>query len=465
MPGVFPVQVRDGQLATAEGVSYLEAKYLLLLHYCIHLVFYVLLKAEGRSAQDHPVIARLVEIRAFLERARPIDKRLRYQMDRLLAAAALVQAPGAGGAAAEADAAGEEALQPGPRPENLMPRTGGVAAAADADGAGGGIYRPPKLNPAAMQEDPDRDYGKKGRRREEERQRKAARSGFVRDLVQELEGAPEEVRERVGEEETAGLQRAKARLAARAAQEEELMARVPLSKGERKNLKAQRRAGLSGGAMLDDFADDVADLIQAGDDEGMDPAFLGARKSQKYGVDLSAAAAANVRSGDADLPTKAPLHERRAKFDQIQAKRAAKDSEAPEEVGGGRRKKRAKHDISSMDIDDDGEEDAFYTQAVELGRSKKSARKDKYSAAPSFPPMADQTVEGARPVSKAVEKNRGLTPHRRKDIKNPRVKNKMRFEKKSKARRGQVQEAREPSGAYGGEATGIKGNVSKSRRF
>ena len=73
---------------------------------------------------------------------------------------------------------------------------------------------------------------------------------------------PAQVRERIGEEETAGLQRAKARLAARAAQEEELMARVPLSKGERKNLKAQRRAGLSGGVMLDDFADDVADLIQ-----------------------------------------------------------------------------------------------------------------------------------------------------------------------------------------------------------
>jgi hypothetical protein len=45
-------------------------------------------------------------------------------------------------------------------------------------------------------------------------------------------------------------------------QEEELMARVPLSKAEHKNLKAQRRAGLSGGIMLDDFADDVADLVQ-----------------------------------------------------------------------------------------------------------------------------------------------------------------------------------------------------------
>jgi len=31
-------------------------------------------------------------------------------------------------------------------------------------------------------------------------------------------------------------------------------------------------------------------------------------------------------------------------------------------------------------------------------------------------------VEGARKVSRAVEKNRGLTPHRRRDIKNPRVK-------------------------------------------
>ena len=70
-----------------------------------------------------------------------------------------------------------------------------------------------------------------------------------------------------------------------------------------------------GGACL---TDPCYIFLQAGDDEGMDPAFLGSRKSQKYGVDLSAAATASVRSGDADLPTKAPLHERRAKFDQVQ---------------------------------------------------------------------------------------------------------------------------------------------------
>jgi len=62
--------------------------------------------------------------------------------------AVISQAPGA---AAEANGnAGEDFSQLGPRPENLMPRTGDKAAAA-ADGAADGIYRPPKLNPAAMQ--------------------------------------------------------------------------------------------------------------------------------------------------------------------------------------------------------------------------------------------------------------------------------------------------------------------------
>ena len=84
-------QVREGGLATAEGLSYLEVKHLLLLHYCLHLLFYLLLRAEGRPVADHPVIARLVEIRAFMDRLRPLDKRMQYQVDKLLAAAQTVQ--------------------------------------------------------------------------------------------------------------------------------------------------------------------------------------------------------------------------------------------------------------------------------------------------------------------------------------------------------------------------------------
>ena len=76
---------RNGAFATAEGISYLDTKYLLMLSYCSSIVFYLLLKSEGRSVKDHPVIERLVEIRLYLEKLRPIDKKLQYQVRRLTA--------------------------------------------------------------------------------------------------------------------------------------------------------------------------------------------------------------------------------------------------------------------------------------------------------------------------------------------------------------------------------------------
>jgi|TARA_B110000977_G_scaffold194188_1_gene270389 U3 small nucleolar RNA-associated protein 3 len=75
---------RAGDLVTAEGISYLDAKHLLMLSYCVNIVFYLLLKSEGRPVKDHPVVLRLVEIRAYLEKLRPIDRKLKYQVDKLL---------------------------------------------------------------------------------------------------------------------------------------------------------------------------------------------------------------------------------------------------------------------------------------------------------------------------------------------------------------------------------------------
>lgn len=51
-------EVTAGGLATAAGLSYLEAKHLLLLQYCMCIVAYLMLKAEGKSVKDHPVIGR-----------------------------------------------------------------------------------------------------------------------------------------------------------------------------------------------------------------------------------------------------------------------------------------------------------------------------------------------------------------------------------------------------------------------
>lgn len=61
--------------------------------------------------------------------------------------------------------------------------------------------------------------------------------------------------------ETLEALRHRQRLEARAAEEEDLMVRVPLSKEQKKQLKADRRLNLSGAAAMNDFADDVADLV------------------------------------------------------------------------------------------------------------------------------------------------------------------------------------------------------------
>ncbi|KAM3222537.1 hypothetical protein P3S67_016719 [Capsicum chacoense] len=76
-------KVKANHFPTADGISYLEMKHLLLLNYCQSLVCYLLRKAKGLSIEGHPVVRSLVEIRLFLEKIRPIDKKLQYQIQKL----------------------------------------------------------------------------------------------------------------------------------------------------------------------------------------------------------------------------------------------------------------------------------------------------------------------------------------------------------------------------------------------
>ena len=79
---------------------------------------------------------------------------------------------------------------------------------------------------------------------------------------------------------------------------------------------------------------------------------------------------------------------------------------------------------------------------------------------------ADEVADGQkREVGRAIEKNRGLTRQRKKIDANPRVKNREKFRKATIRRNGQVRNVSTPQGAYSGEATGIKKNVTHSRRF
>jgi U3 small nucleolar RNA-associated protein 3 len=71
----------------------------------------------------------------------------------------------------------------------------------------------------------------------------------------------------------------------------------------------------------------------------------------------------------------------------------------------------------------------------------------------------------ARGITREIEKNRGLTPHRSKEKKNPRKKHRLGFAKAQVRRKGQVQDVKVPTNAYAGEETGIKSRVAKSRKL
>jgi hypothetical protein len=47
------------------------------------------LQAKGEQVKDHPVINQLVKIRVYLEKIKPIEKKLKYQIDKLLKTAAI----------------------------------------------------------------------------------------------------------------------------------------------------------------------------------------------------------------------------------------------------------------------------------------------------------------------------------------------------------------------------------------
>eukprot|EP01126_Amoeba_proteus_P013828 TRINITY_DN1593_c0_g1_i15.p1 TRINITY_DN1593_c0_g1~~TRINITY_DN1593_c0_g1_i15.p1 ORF type:complete len:286 (-),score=99.15 TRINITY_DN1593_c0_g1_i15:144-1001(-) len=56
----------------------------LLLGYCINLCYFMILKTQGKDVEGHPVIEELIRSRVILEKLRPLDTKLKYQIEKLL---------------------------------------------------------------------------------------------------------------------------------------------------------------------------------------------------------------------------------------------------------------------------------------------------------------------------------------------------------------------------------------------
>ena len=73
--------------------------------------------------------------------------------------------------------------------------------------------------------------------------------------------------------------------------------------------------------------------------------------------------------------------------------------------------------------------------------------------------------ESKRSVGYDIMKNKGLIPYRSKDQRNPRVRQRSRFEKAQKAIKGFKPILVDKSKPYAGEATGIRTHIVKSRKL
>ena len=123
------------------------------------------------------------------------------------------------------------------------------------------------------------------------------------------------------------------------------------------------------------------------------------------------------------------------------------------------------NDMADPDAADD---DAlgFYNQVADKSKKKKSFKKSLYKVAPKYP-RVDGEVAGERSITQTILKNRGLVAHKPKINRNPRVKKREQYRKALIRRKGAVREVRDAAegNKYGGEQTGIKSRISRSRKL
>ncbi|EEB87186.1 hypothetical protein MPER_15568, partial [Moniliophthora perniciosa FA553] len=127
--------------------------------------------------------------------------------------------------------------------------------------------------------------------------------------------------------------------------------------------------------------------------------------------------------GDDDIPYKERKRERED--------RLAKEAKARIDKQGG------------MDLDDtepvarleeaDEDENGYYELVARKAMEKKEKKKADYEAARAERLVnVEDNTSGPRSLTRAIMANKGLTPHRSKSVRNPRVKKRQKFEKAKK---------------------------------
>ena len=180
-------------------------------------------------------------------------------------------------------------------------------------------------------------------------------------------------------------------------------------------------------------------------------------------------AAGRDAGGDADLPYRERLKDRQARLNAEAEARGKKSRKTEGEALGGPSDEED-HAAAQELRDGSGSEDYYdlvtarsaETKASKAARAAAHAQAEKEGGIVRV--VEEETADGKRAISYAIEKNKGLAPRRKKDVRNPRVKKRKKFEEKKKKLGSirQIYKGGEGRGGYGGEKTGISTRLVKS---
>ncbi|KAI8992544.1 Sas10/Utp3/C1D family-domain-containing protein [Pilobolus umbonatus] len=254
----FKEKVDNNEYETSKGVSFLEVKYQLMLQYIIQLAYYVHLKLSGKQVENNPVIDSLIELRVILDKMKPIEGKLKYQIDKLVRAAVVgtQKAEDAGKEMSTTEAIAADPLAFKPNPMNLLNKDNNDNMEDDEEeDANDGVYKPPKLAPVNYDESKDRKKGKM-ERDEMRLKQKSSRSRIMKDLVSELSENPEEIGIFGGVNEGTGYgDKVDGFIADKNKYEEENYVRLAVTRKEKRRLKSNNKMRLENEFdNLNDFA-------------------------------------------------------------------------------------------------------------------------------------------------------------------------------------------------------------------
>ncbi|XP_065075848.1 neuroguidin [Ochlerotatus camptorhynchus] len=264
-------RVKTGELSTEYGLNFLEIKYHMLLNYLINLTYVVLRKCSGHKIEKDPSIDRLIEIRTVLEKIRPIDYKLRYQIDKLVKTAVtgasvaddptsfkanpanlMSQLPESAGAD-DADS-GDESDDSAKVMLKLRKAKAAKSAAAKAEpSSSSDVYVPPKHMAVQYSDESKSD---RARKQMEWARKRALGSSMIQELKEEYLDTPVEI-----SSSSRAMQKMSRKEREREEYEEKYLMRLPMTKADKHRSRKMTTLG-SLGDELTSFGD-----ISALDDE------------------------------------------------------------------------------------------------------------------------------------------------------------------------------------------------------